>query len=119
VEGSAALVVLVALLSALLGNTLGLLVSAFAATEFQAVQFLPAFVLPQVLVCGLFAPVDLMPRPLRALSDVMPLTYVVDAMQEAVTGSTTGRGTVDIAVLVGCIVGAVFVGALTLRRRTP
>src|SRR3954452_20681903 len=85
VDGSPVLLVVVALLSALLGNTLGLLVSAFAATEFQAVQFLPAFILPQLLLCGLFIPRSLMPAPLEALSNVLPLTYVVKAMQYAVT----------------------------------
>src|SRR5206468_4437731 len=95
VQGSPALLVLIALLSALLGNTLGLLGSAFAATEFQAVQFLPAFVLPQLLVCGLFVPRSLMARPLRLFSDVCPLTYVVDAMQGVVARTDAGAITGD------------------------
>ena len=56
VAGAPGLVVLLAVLDALLGTALGLLLSAFARTEFQAVQFLPAVVLPQLLLCGLFAP---------------------------------------------------------------
>jgi ABC transporter DrrB family efflux protein len=118
VNGSPVLLVSVALLSALLGNTLGLLVSAFAATEFQAVQFLPAFILPQLLLCGLFVPRALMPGPLEALSRVLPLTYVVEAMQYAVTVGGTADTYRDMAVVVGCILGAVSLGALTLRRRT-
>jgi ABC-2 type transport system permease protein len=118
VDGSPALLVVVALLSALLGNTLGLLVSAFAATEFQAVQFLPAFILPQLLLCGLFIPRSLMPEPLEALSNVLPLTYVVKSMQYAVTIGSDPATYRSMAVVVGCILAAVALGALTLRRRT-
>jgi len=118
VAGSTAWVVLVALLSALLGNTLGLLGSAFATTEFQAVQLLQAFVIPQLLVCGLFLPRPQMPRPLQLASNVLPLTYVVDAMQQAVAIGGSGRARVDLAVIGACIVTAVVLGAVTLRRRT-
>jgi len=118
VPGSAGLVVSVALLAALLGNALGLFTSAFAATEFQAVQFLPAFVIPQLLVCGLFVPRPLMPRPLQLASDVLPMTYVVDGMQRAVTQGASSRALVDLAVVVACVLVAVGLGALTLRRRT-
>jgi ABC transporter DrrB family efflux protein len=119
VNGSAPLVVVVALLSALLGNTFGLLLSAFAATEFQAVQFLPAFVLPQLLVCGLFVPRPLMPRPLELASDVLPMTYVVDAMQRAVATGGSHREYIDLVIVAACILAALALGAVTLRRRTP
>lgn len=116
---SPALVVLLALLDALLGMALGLFLSAFARNEFQAVQFLPAFVLPQLLVCGLFVPRPLMPRALQLASDVLPMTYIVDAMQRAVlTGSSRTEWT-DLVVVVGCVLAALGLGALTLRRRTP
>ncbi|MCW2615286.1 MAG: putative transporter permease protein [Frankiales bacterium] len=74
VQAPAGLLVLLAVLDALLATALGLLLSAFARTEFQAVQFLPAVVLPQLLLCGLFVPRDRMARPLELLSDVFPLT---------------------------------------------
>ena len=119
VHGSPALVVVVALLSALMGNTFGLLGSAFAATEFQAVQFLPAFVLPQLLVCGLFVPRPLMPRALQLASDVLPMTYVVDAMQRAVLTGASRTEWTDLVVVSGCVLAALGLGALTLRRRTP
>lgn len=119
VAGSAAWVVVVALLSALLGNTLGLLGSAFAATEFQAVQMLPAFIIPQLLLCGLFLPRPQMPRPLQLASNVLPMTYIVDAMQQAVAVGGSSQARVDLAIVVGCLVAAVGLGALTLRRRTP
>jgi ABC transporter DrrB family efflux protein len=118
VSGSPALVVVVALMSALLGNTLGLFTSAFASTEFQAVQFLPAFVIPQLLVCGLFVPRALMPRALELASDVLPMTYVVDAMQRGVSVGGSSRLYVDLTVVAGFIITAVALGAFTLRRRT-
>jgi ABC-2 type transport system permease protein len=120
VVGPAWLIVLVALLDALLGMALGLLVSAFASTEFQAVQFLPAVVLPQFLLCGLLVPRDRMNDVLQAVSDVLPLSYAVDAMR-IVSSSPTVQGEVwrDLAIVGGAIVLALALGAATLRRRTP
>ena len=114
------LVVLLAVLDALLGMALGLFLSAFAQTEFQAVQFLPAFVLPQLLLCGLFAARATMAAPLRWLSDVFPLTYAVDGMQELTrSADLTGRFVRDLAVVAGASVLCLALGALTLERRTP
>jgi ABC-2 type transport system permease protein len=120
VAGSTALVVLLAVLDALLGTALGLLLSAFARTEFQAVQFLPAVVLPQLLLCGLFAPRDVMATPLRWLSDVLPLTYAVEGMQQvAASSEVSGTLVTDLALITGCIVAFLALGAATLPRRTP
>ncbi len=114
------LVVLLAVLDALLGMALGLFLSAFARTEFQAVQFLPAFVLPQLLLCGLFAARATMAAPLRWLSDVFPLTYAVDGMQELTrSADVTGHFVRDLAVVAGASVLCLALGALTLQRRTP
>jgi ABC-2 type transport system permease protein len=119
VEGSAGLVVLLAVLNALLGTALGLLLSAFARSEFQAVQFLPAVVLPQLLLCGLFAPREVMAAPLRWLSDVFPLTYAVQAMQRVTESADVTSGLVtDVAVVGGCVVGFLVLGAATLQRRS-
>jgi len=120
VAGPAWLLVVVAVVDALLGTALGLFLSAFAATEFQAVQFLPAFVLPQFLLCGLLVPRDTLPDVLAWISDVLPLSYAVDAMR-AITvdvdpGADVGR---DLAVVLAFVVAAVGAGAATLRRRTP
>ncbi len=120
VGGSVALMVAVAVLDALLGMALGLLVSAFARTEFQAVQFMPLFALPQVLLCGLFIPRQEMAPVLTRISDLLPLSYAVDAMR-LVTSSATVTGTLirDVAVVGGCALFALLLGAVTLRRRTP
>jgi ABC-2 type transport system permease protein len=119
VAGSPALVVLLAVLDALLGTALGLLLSAFARSEFQAVQFLPAVVLPQVLLCGLFAPREAMAAPLQWLSDAFPLTYAVDGMQRVSASSDLTSGLlVDLGVVTGCVVLFIALGAATLPRRS-
>ncbi|SEK93071.1 ABC transporter permease [Streptacidiphilus jiangxiensis] len=109
----------VAVADGLLGMALGLFVSAFAATEFQAVQFMPAFLLPQLLLCGLFTPRDTMADWLHAISDVLPLSYAVDAMNRITSQSGfSGALAVDLAVVLGCTLLALALGAATLRRRT-
>ncbi|MGW1194610.1 ABC transporter permease [Streptomyces sp. NPDC002536] len=119
VAGPAWLLFAVAVGDGLLGMALGLLVSAFAATEFQAVQFLPAVILPQLLLCGLFVPRASMAAVLRWVSDVLPLSYAVDAMTRLT--ATTGVGALlvrDLAVIAGAALLALALGAATLRRRT-
>lgn len=111
--------VVVAVFDAVLGTSLGLLASGFARTEFQAIQFMPALILPQFFLCGLLVPRDGLPDGLRQLSDVLPLSYAVDAMKSLATdpngGSTVGK---DVAILFAFIVVALALGSFTLRRRT-
>ncbi len=118
VAGPIWLLGVVAVADAVLGTALGLLVSAFAATEFQAVQFMPLVVVPQILLCGLFVPRGSMPATLGAISDALPLSYAVDAMQALVTSTPVGEVWLDIAVVLGFAVVALALGAATLRRRT-
>ncbi|MGX5654057.1 ABC transporter permease [Geodermatophilus nigrescens] len=119
VAGSLWLVVLIAVADALLGVALGLLASAFARSEFQAVQFMPVVVLPQFFLCGLLVPREQMAGWLQAVSDVLPLTYAVEALQE-VGRSSTGTGTMwaDVGVVAGAVVLALALAAATLRRRS-
>ncbi len=118
-DGPAWAVVLLAIANAVLGMALGLFLSAFAQTEFQAVQFMPAFVLPQLFVAGLFVPREAMPEALQTISDVLPFTYAYDALVKVATDDVGGRLWLDIGVVLGCIALALVLGALTLRRRTP
>ncbi len=119
VQGSAWTLTFVSVLNAVLGTALGLFVSAFAETEFQAVQFMPALVLPQVLLCGLFVARDALPDVLHAISDVLPLSYAVDAMQQVQASSEwTTELAVDVIVVAGAGLLALLLGAATLRRRT-
>jgi ABC-2 type transport system permease protein len=119
VEGSIPVVVALAVCNALLGVALGLLASAFAQTEFQAVQFMPAFVLPQILLCGLLVPRERMTAALDWLSAALPLTWAYDGLARAVAGSDSALVARDAAIVLGVTVVALALGAATLRRRTP
>ncbi|WP_229400169.1 ABC transporter permease [Micromonospora okii] len=117
--GNSALVIAIAVVDAVLGVALGLLCSAFARTEFQAVQFMPVVVVPQLLLCGLFVARGQMAGWLQAVSDVLPLSYAVEALQEvgahAEPTATLWR---DLAVVAGAVVLALVLAAATLRRRS-
>lgn len=109
----------VATLDALLGVALGLFVSAFAKTEFQAVQFMPAFVLPQFLLCGLLTPRQNMHDVLYEVSKVMPLSYAIDAINRVVTSSTIDSTFVkNLSIVLAVTLGMLILGALTLKRRS-
>ena len=118
VLGPVWLLTLVAVADAVLGTALGLFVSAFARTEFQAVQFMPALLIPQLLLCGLFVPRDMLPPVLEKVSDVLPLSYAVDAMEHLTVSSTTADVWQDVAVVSCFAVAGLALGAATLRRRT-
>jgi ABC-2 type transport system permease protein len=118
VEGPVWLLGVVAVADAVLGTALGLFASAFARTEFQAVQFMPLIVLPQILLCGLFVPRALLPDVLRVVSDALPLSYAVDAMQQLTHTAATGDVWRDLAVVTAFALAGLALGAATLSRRT-
>ncbi|MEV0303315.1 ABC transporter permease [Streptomyces prasinus] len=119
VVGSPWLLLLVALLDALLGTALGLFVSAFAASEFQAVQFMPAVIFPQLLLCGLFTARENMHPVLEGISDVLPMSYAVDGMNEVLRHTEmTAPFVRDVLIVAGCALLVLALGAATLRRRT-
>jgi ABC-2 type transport system permease protein len=119
VAGPNWLVVVLAVANAVLGSTLGLFVSAFAETEFQAVQFMPAVVLPQILLCGLFVARDQMATWLRAISYALPLAYAYDALARTAADEIDDVWfAIDCLVIIGAITLAIALGAATLRRRT-
>jgi ABC-2 type transport system permease protein len=118
IVGPVWLLTVVAVADAVLGSALGLFVSAFARTEFQAVQFMPALVIPQILLCGLFVPRAALPDVLGAVSDVLPLSYAVDAMEHLTRSTATGEVWQDLAVVAAYAVAGLALGAVTLRRRT-
>jgi ABC-2 type transport system permease protein len=119
VQGPRAAVGLLAVANAVLGISLGLFLSAFARSEFQVVQFMPAFVFPQLLLCGLFVPRADMARPLELASYCLPLTNAYDALDRVTRrGALGGFGILDIGVVLGTTLLALALGAATLRRRT-
>ncbi|MET9804135.1 ABC transporter permease [Streptomyces sp. NPDC006368] len=119
VTGSPWLLLLVALLDALLGTALGLFVSAFAASEFQAVQFMPAVIFPQLLLCGLFTPRDRMQPVLEGISDALPMSYAVDGMTQVLRHTDMTADFIrDALIVAACALLVLTLGAATLRRRT-
>lgn len=119
VSGPHWFLIIMALADALLGTALGIFVSAFAKTEFQAVQFMPAFILPQLLIGGLFMPLSQMPELLEKIAYVFPLTYAIDALNIITTNTEiTQAAWRDLSVVAAFVIGSLLLGALTLRRRT-
>ena len=118
VAGPVPVLLLLAVLASVFGTALGLLTSAFAYTEFQAVQFLPPVMLPQFLLCGILVPRDEMHPVLETISAMLPMTYVVDALAEiSRSPDITTSILVDAVVIAGCVVVALMLAAATLRRR--
>ena len=109
---------LVAVVDALLGTALGLLASAFARTEFQAVQFMPLLVFPQIILGGLFMPRDQMPDVLHAISDWLPLSYAIDTINAVTAGDEGWDVYRPLLIVVAFAVGCLVLASLTLRRRT-
>lgn len=118
VYGPDGLFIVIAVGDALLGMALGLLASAFARSEFQAVQFMPAFILPQLLLCGLLVPLSAMPEVLEVIARWLPMTYAVEAIQNIASESLVSNETWrDVIIVYACALIAIVLGSLTLRRR--
>ena len=118
-EGGIGWMLLVSLATALLGIALGLLASAVSRSEFQAVQFMPIVVVPQVLLCGLLGPREDMAGWLEGLSNVLPLTWAVEALKEVASfPDLTGHYWTSLAIVTAFAAAALGLASLTLRRRT-
>jgi ABC-2 type transport system permease protein len=118
-DGPVWAVVALAVANALLGMALGLLLSAFATSEFQAVQFMPAFIIPQLLLAGLLVPREQMPEVLERISDLLPFTYAYEGLTKVAADDIDDRLWLDVGVVAASVVLALALGALTLKRRTP
>jgi len=108
-----------AIVNSIMGTALGLLTSAFARTEFQAVQFLPLVVFPQMILGGVFMDRSRMPRALEIISDFMPLTYSIKAVKAVAAGLGGGDLGWPLLVVAACAVAFLVIGSFTLSRRTP
>jgi ABC-2 type transport system permease protein len=118
--GSPVWVFVIAIVNAVLGVGLGLLCSAFARTEFQAVQFIPLVMVPQLLLAGIIVPRALMAHWLQWVSNVMPASYALEALQQVgAHPELTYIAVRDIVVVFGFALAALCLAAATLRRRTP
>jgi ABC-2 type transport system permease protein len=118
--GSPILVIVIAIINAVLGVGLGLLCSAFARTEFQAVQFMPVVIAPQLLLCGIIVPRELLPDWLQWISNALPASYALEALRQVgAHADLTATAVRDIGIVIAFAVVALCLAAATLRRRTP
>lgn len=118
VAGGTLATIVGAVASGLLGTSLGLFTSAFARSEFQAVQFMPAFIFPQLLTCGLFVAREQMAKPLQWFADIMPLTYSVDSLKQiTINTNWTSTLTRDLIIVACFVVAALILGSMTIRRK--
>ncbi|HET9850756.1 MAG TPA: ABC transporter permease [Candidatus Saccharimonadales bacterium] len=120
VAGPQPLVVLICILDGILGMAMGLFVSAYAKTEFHSVQFLPAVIMPQFLLCGLLLPREQMAHWLYRLSEILPLTYGVEALQ-LIAQKASPAGTFfwrDSVVVASFVIASLLLGAASIRRKT-
>ncbi len=118
--GNVALIFLLEALMAIAAVNLGIFLSMFARTEFQAVQFIPLVIVPQVLLAGIIFPISTEPGPLQALSRVLPLTYAVEGLRNImIKGAdlTWSSLQLDVGVVLGFCIIVILAGATTLRRR--
>jgi len=118
--GNVALIFLLEALMAIAAVNLGIFLSMFARTEFQAVQFIPLVIVPQMLLAGIIFPISTEPGPLQALSRVLPLTYAVEGLRNImIKGADLSWSSlqIDVGVVFGFCVLVILAGAATLRRR--
>jgi ABC-2 type transport system permease protein len=119
-KGSPFWVFVIAVINAVLGVGLGLLASAFARTEFQAVQFMPVVIVPQLLLAGIIVPRAALPTWLEWISNAMPASYALEALQQvSAHADLTAVAVRDMVVVLAFAVVAMALAAATLRRRTP
>ena len=119
-QGNVLLIFGIEALMAIVAVNLGIFLSMFARTEFQAVQFIPLAIVPQFLLSGILFPVSSEPKALQYVSDVLPLTYAVNALRDVMLKGadlTWPSLQLDVGVVVAFIVVLVAAGTGTLRRR--
>lgn len=119
IEGPWAVLLLVAVLDAVFGVAFGLLASAFARTEFQAVQFMPLFIGPQIFLCGLFVPGDQMPGFLEAIADWLPMTWAADVVTNLLSQAEVSASSWwHLGALAAAAIAALVLASATMPRKT-
>ena len=119
-EGNVVLILVMTLLMTIVAVNLGILLSMFARTEFQAVQFIPIALVPQIFLSGIIFPISTEPHWLQYLSTVLPLTYAVGGLRDIMLKGadlTSGSLQLDLVVVAGFAAAMVVGSAASLRRR--
>jgi ABC-2 type transport system permease protein len=102
-------------LIALVALSLGILLSSFAASEFQMIQFIPLVIVPQVFFTGII-PIAGMPEWLQIFSKVMPISYGADALKSIMyKGTGLSEILTDLLVLIGFATVFIALNIVTLK----
>ena len=119
-QGNVLLIFGIEALMAIGAVNLGIFLSMFARTEFQAVQFIPLVIVPQFLLSGILFPVSTEPKVLQYASNVLPLTYAVSGLRDVMIKGADLTWTslqIDTGVVAGFCALLIAAGVATLRRR--
>jgi len=84
------------------------LISSFAKSEAQALQYIPLVVIPALLLSGIFYPVELLSSWLQKGSYLIPLTYAITSMRELLFESG------DLYDIMPSLIGMLILGTVTL-----
>ena len=115
-EGSIWNVLLINICLSIVALSLGILLSSFASSEFQIVQFIPLVIIPQIFFTGLF-PMDGMADWLVNIGRIMPLYYASDAITGVMyKGYSFHDITLDLSVLVGFALIFIMLNILSLKK---
>ncbi len=118
VEGSVLLALFVIFLLGIGSMGMGLLFSAIARNELQAVQFIPLIFIPSILLAGIFWPLESVPEFLRPLSYLIPPTYAVDAARSVmIRGWGADQVWVQLVILAAFALAMLILSTLMLKRR--
>ena len=116
VVGSIFYVILINFVLALVALAFGILMSTFAKSEFQMMQFIPLVVIPQIFFSGII-PLDTMAKGVRVISYILPLKYAGDALTGIVmSGDGLEQIVIPIVVLLGFLVILTVLNILGLKK---
>jgi len=108
---------LVVIILSLVAVNFGVFVSTFAKNEFQVMQFIPLFIVPQIFLCGVIQPVENLPNILQYVSKILPLTYAVDGLRSIMLhGSNLKVVSEEILILIGFASLLIILASLTIKR---
>jgi len=114
--GSVLWVIAINILLAMVALAFGILMSTFAKSEFQMMQFIPIILVPQIFFSGLI-PLDSMANWLKVIADVMPLKYVGEGLTNVImTGAGFSTIWIDLLVLFGFFVLLTILNIVGLKR---
>ena len=114
--GSIWLVLLTNILLALVSLSLGALLSSFAASEFQMLQFIPLVIVPQVFFSGIF-PLDNMVEWLQNIGRIMPIYYASDALNGVMyKGYTFSDISTDLTILAFFAIVIITLNIISLKK---